>query len=91
MVTFLLFLPKQTAGFLGHFLCEGVSHSDPMDCSLPGILHGFSRQEYWSGLIFPSLGDLPNPGIEPTSPVLQADALPAEPQGKPQGIILSIL
>ena len=36
---------------------------------------GFSRQEYWSGLPFPSPGDLPNPGIEPQSPTLQADAL----------------
>ena len=36
---------------------------------------GFSRQEYWSGLPFPSPGDLPNPGIEPGSPALQADAL----------------
>ena len=35
---------------------------------------GFSRQEYWSGLPFPSPGDLPNPGIEPGSPALQADA-----------------
>ena len=40
---------------------------------------GFSRQEYWSGLPFPSPGDLPNPGIELRSPVLQADALPSEP------------
>ena len=36
---------------------------------------GFSRQEYWSGLPFPSPGDLPDPGIEPSSPALQADAL----------------
>ena len=43
---------------------------------------GFSRQEYWSGLPFPSPGDLPNPGIEPWSPALQADAVPSEPQGK---------
>ena len=43
---------------------------------------GFSRQEYWSGLLFPSPGDLPNPGIEPRSPALQADALPSEPPGK---------
>ena len=42
---------------------------------------GFSRQEYWSGLPFPSPGGLPDPGIEPT---LQADALPSEPPGKPQ-------
>ena len=44
---------------------------------------GFSRQEYWSGLPFPSPGDLPNPGIKPRSPTLQADTLPSEPPGKP--------
>ena len=44
---------------------------------------GFSRQEYWSGLPFPSPADLPNPGIEPKSPALQTDALPSEPPGKP--------
>ena len=44
---------------------------------------GFSRREYWSGLPFPSPGDLPNPGIEPGSPALQTDALPSEPLGKP--------
>ena len=43
----------------------------------------FSRQGYWSGLPFPSAGDLPNPGIEPESPELQADSLPTELQGKP--------
>ena len=43
----------------------------------------FSRQEYWSGLPFPSPGDLPNPGTEPEFPTLQADALPSEPPGKP--------
>jgi len=45
---------------------------------------GFSRPEYWSGEPFPSPGDLPNPGIEPRSPVLQANSLPAEPPGKPK-------
>ena len=44
---------------------------------------GFSRQESWSGLPFPSPGDLPDPGIEPRSAALQADALPSEPPGKP--------
>ena len=39
----------------------------------------FSRQEYWSGSSFPSPGDLSNPGIEPRSPALMADALPSEP------------
>ena len=57
---------------------------DPVDCSLqapPSM--GFSRQEYWSGLPFPSPGDLPDPGIEPRSPALQPDALTSEPPGKP--------
>ena len=44
---------------------------------------GFSRQEYWSGLPFPSPGDLHNPGIEPVSPALQTDTLLSEPPGKP--------
>ena len=43
----------------------------------------FSRQKYWSGLPFPSPGDLPNPEIKPRSPTSQADALPSEPPGKP--------
>ena len=42
---------------------------------------GFSRQEYWSGLPFPSPGDLPDPGIEPRFPALEADALTSEPPG----------
>ena len=42
----------------------------------------FSRQEYWNGLPFPSPGDLPNPGIEPGSPALQAEALQSEPPRK---------
>ena len=44
---------------------------------------GFSRQESWSGLPFPSPGDLPDPGIEPGSSTLQADSLPSEPPGNP--------
>ena len=44
---------------------------------------GFSRQEYWSGLPFPSRGDLPDPRIKPASPTLQADALPSKTPGKP--------
>ena len=43
---------------------------------------GFSRQEYWSGWPFPPPGDLPNPGIEPRFPALEADTLPSEPRGK---------
>ena len=54
---------------------------DPMDCTI----HEFSRPDYWSGQPFPSPGDLPSPGIEPRSPSLQVDSLPAEPQGKSSG------
>ena len=46
---------------------------------------GFSRQEYWSELPFPSAGDLPDPGTEPGTPVLQEDSLLSESLGKPQG------
>ena len=48
---------------------------------------GFSRQEYWSELPFPSPGDLPNPGIEPGSPALGADSLPTELPGKPKEVL----
>ena len=53
-----------------------VAHQAPLSM-------GFSRQEYWSGLPFPSPGNLPYPGIEPRSPALQVDALTSEPPGKP--------
>ena len=57
---------------------------NPVDYSPPGSsLMGFSRQGYWSGLPFPSPGDLPNPGIKPGSSALQADSLTSEPPGKP--------
>ena len=51
-------------------------------CQSPPSM-GFSRKEYWSGLPFPSPGNLPDPGIKPWSPALQADSLPSEPPGKP--------
>ena len=57
-------------------LCDPMDYTcDPME---------FTRPEYWSRQPFPSSGDLPNPGIKPTSPALQADSLAAEPQGKPK-------
>ena len=60
---------------------------DPMDCSRPGSsAMEFSRREYWSGLPSPSSEDLPNPGIKPGSPALQADSLPSEPPRKPKMI-----
>ena len=52
---------------------------------------GFSRQEYWSGLPFPSPEDLPNPGIEPGSPALQADTLTSEPPGKPLPLLKTLV
>ena len=71
-------------------ICVSVSRSVVSDfvtpwtvaCQAPPSM-GFSRQEYWSGLSFPSPGDLPNPGIKSASPALQADSLPVEPLGKP--------
>ena len=51
---------------------------------------GFSRQEYWSGLPFPSPEDLSHPGIEPRSPALQADSLPFELQGRKESIVISL-
>ena len=55
---------------------------DPMDYTPPGSsVHGILQATYWNGLPFPSPGDLPNPGIEPISPALQADSLPSDPPG----------
>ena len=51
-------------------------------CQAP-LSMGFTRQEYWNGLPISSLGDLPDPGIKPSFPALQADSLPPEPAGKP--------
>ena len=50
---------------------------------------GFPRQEHWSGLPFPSPGDLPDPGITPGSPALQADSLPSEAPEKPDLCLLA--
>ena len=61
---------------------KSESHSVATPCTIQSM--EFSRPEYWSGKPFPSPGDLANPGIEPSSPALQVDSLPAEPQGKPK-------
>ena len=55
---------------------------NPIDCSQAPLSMGFSRQEYWSGLPFPSPEDLPDPGIERGSPALRADASPSDPPGR---------
>ena len=60
---------------------SGLTLCNPMDCSLLGSME-FPRQEYWSRLLFPSPGDLPDPGTESRSPALQADSLPSELPGK---------
>ena len=75
---------------LGHFdkvagkkvkVLVGSDSATPWTVALQGPLSmGFSRQEHWSGLPLPSLGDLPDPGIEPGSPALQGDSLSSEPQ-----------
>ena len=69
---------------------ESVGHSVVSDSATSwtiarqaSLSMGFSRQEYWSGLSFPSPGDRPNPGIKPRSPALQADSLTSEPLEKP--------
>ena len=64
-------------------LCPNLCN--PMDYHLPSsfVHEGFPRQEHWSGLPFPSRGDLSNPGIEPRSPELHTDSLPLSHQGRP--------
>ena len=63
---------------------------DPMDCSPQGSsIHGILRGRILEWVTFPS--DLPNPGIEPGSPALQADSLPPEPLGKPQELFQYIM
>ena len=68
---------------------ESLSHAIPWTVALQAPMSmGFPRQEYWSGLPFPSPGDLPAPGIEPLSPVLLADPLPLSRQGSPECLLL---
>ena len=73
-------------------VCVCVSHSFVSNSATPRIVARqvplsmeFYWQEYWSGLPFPSPGDLPNLGIKPRSPALQPNSLPSEPPGKPTG------
>ena len=77
-------------------MCARLSHSvvstDPMDCSPQAPLSmGFSRQEYWSGLPFPSPGDLPNPGIKPLSLAWQVDSSPLSHLESPLNFFFPLL
>ena len=74
-------MPEITNNFGGSLVdksCQTLVIPWTVACQVP-LSMGFPRQEYWSGLPFPSPGDLPDPGIEPMSPALQADPLPTEP------------
>ena len=74
------FSGKQKWKLLSHVqLSLTVAHQAP-------LFMEFSRPEYWNGYLFPSLGDLPNPGIEPSSLRLQADSSPSESPGKPTSV-----
>ena len=68
-------------------LCPTLATPWTVACQAPLSIE-FSRQEYWSGLPFPSPGDLPHLGIKLWSPALQADSLPSEPPGKSSNIVL---
>ena len=68
---------EQYGGGLVAKSCSTLLTSWTVDCQIP-LSMGFSRQEYWSGLAFHSLGDLPYLGIEPRSPALLADSSPTE-------------
>ena len=72
--------PKTQTEIVYPQVIQGSGHRQIQMVQVP-LFKGFSRQEYWSGLP----GDLPDPGIEPRSPVLQTDSLLTELQGKPPG------
>ena len=80
------FCPRGGGGLLAQ-LYPTLATSSTAVCQA-SLSMEFSRQEHWSGLPFPTPGDLPNPGIEPGSPTLQADSLPSEPPGKSHIVIV---
>ena len=73
---------EQYGGGLVAKSCSTLLTSWTVDCQIP-LSMGFSRQEYWSRFPFPSPGDLPDPGIKPRSPTVQADALTSALPEKP--------
>ena len=72
-------------GVLVTQLCPTLCNPRTVACQAP-LFRGFSRQEHWNGLPFPSPGDLPNPGAESRSPALHADSSSSEPPRKPKGL-----
>ena len=72
-----------TIQFSGHLTLEGLKLLVPWSCLTFSSFMDFSRQEYWIGWPFSAPREVPDPGIEPQSPALQADSLPSEPPGKP--------
>ena len=84
---YLMFSNSKNSFCISSIESESVSHSVVSDSmgfhELSLLSMEFSRQEYWNGLPFPSPGDLPEPGINPGSPALQANSLASEPPGKP--------
>ena len=70
---------------LSHLVTNNSATPRTADCQIP-LPMGLLRQEFWSGLSFPSPGDLPDPGINLGSPALQADSIPAEPSGMPRDV-----
>ena len=92
----LIFFQPASQLYMYMCMCQSFSHIQlfavprTVNCQAPLSIE-ISRQEYWSGLPFPSPGDLPNPGIEPGSPTLQADTIPSEPPGKPRTLPVIII
>ena len=67
-------------------LCPTLCHPVDSIVSQASLSVGFSSQEYWTGLPFPSPGKCPNPGMKPGSPALEADSLPSQPLAEPKAI-----
>ena len=75
-------MPLKESESISHLVVSDSATPWTVACQAP-LSVGFSGQEYWSGQLFLSPGDLLHPGIKPRSPALQADSLPSEPPGKP--------
>ena len=86
-VTARRFGQTKTVVYMCRCVCQSLSHVATLCDLMTPLSMEFSRQEYWSGQPFPSPVDLPDPGIKPGSPALQADTLMSEPPGKPNNAL----